>query len=130
MKEVSNMDHRIHQVPAHQALQLPTAKTPKNDNHESSFKDVLAEQQQLKISKHATERLEERNIHINDKQWQVIGEKMEEAKQKGITDSLVVTNHAALLVSAKNNTVVTAMNREEATNRIFTNINGTILIDE
>ncbi|MBM7598590.1 flagellar operon protein [Virgibacillus halotolerans] len=124
------MDHRIHQVPAHQALQLPTAKTSKNDNHESSFKDVLAEQQQLKISKHATERLEERNIHINDKQWQAIGEKMEEAKQKGITDSLVVTNKAALLVSAKNNTVVTAMNREEATNRIFTNINGTILIDE
>lgn len=124
------MDHRIHQVPQHHALQIPIQKTKNNDKSTTSFKDVLTEQQGLKISKHATERLSERNIQINDKQWQVIGEKMVEAKQKGITDSLVVIDKAALLVSAKNNTVVTAMNREEATNRIFTNINGTILIDE
>lgn len=125
------MDHRIHQVPQHQALQFPTVRGSKTDNNTSRFKDILAVQQQgLKISKHARERLNERNIQINDKQWQVIEEKMVEAKQKGITDSLVVIDKAALLVSAKNSTVVTAMDREEATNRIFTNINGTILIDE
>lgn len=124
------MDHLIHQVPRQHALRIPSAKISKADNHTKGFKDALAEQQQLKISKHATARLHERNIQINDKQWQAIGEKMMEAKQKGITDSLVVTDQAALLVSAKNNTVVTAMNREEATNRVFTNINGTIIIDE
>lgn len=124
------MDHRIHQVPQQHALQMPTIHPSKTVKSTSNFRDVLAAQQQLKVSKHATERLNERNIHINDKQWQAIGEKMAEAKQKGITDSLVVMDKAALLVSAKNNTVVTAMNREEATNRIFTNINGTILIEE
>ena len=123
------MDHRIHQVPQH-ALQFPNTIQPKQKQPTTSFSDVLATQNGLKISKHASERIEERNIEITDKLWQTIGEKVQEARQKGISDSLVVLNNAALLVSAKNNTVVTAMNRGEATNRIFTNINGTILIDE
>ncbi|WP_249869780.1 TIGR02530 family flagellar biosynthesis protein [Oceanobacillus saliphilus] len=124
------MDHRIHQVPQH-ALQYPSQARQKQHVTSRNFKDVLAgEQQPLKISKHATQRLTERNIHIGDRQWQKIGEKMQQAKLKGVTDSLVVMNNAALLVNTKNNTVVTAMDLKEATSRIFTNINGTILIDE
>lgn len=125
------MDHRIHQTQTH-ALQFPSVKQSlaKQQPVTSNFKDVLAEAQTLKISKHAKERLQERNIIINEQQWQTINKKMDEAKSKGITDSLVVTNNAALLVSTKNNTVVTAMNRDEASERIFTNINGTILINE
>ncbi|MEC5422688.1 TIGR02530 family flagellar biosynthesis protein [Virgibacillus sp. C22-A2] len=125
------MDHRIHQMQQNHALQFPRVNKPKSNQNTVNFKDVLiAENQGLKISKHATQRLNERNITINETQWQTIETKMNEAKQKGITDSLVVMNDAALLISAKNNTVVTAMNREEATSRIFTNINGTILINE
>lgn len=125
------MDHRIHQVPPQHALQLPTTKKHVNSNtNDLSFKDILGQQQKLKISKHASERLNERNININESQWKLIENKMKEAKQKGITDSLVLMNEAALLVSTKNNTVVTAMNMDEATNKIFTNINGTILIKE
>ena len=47
----------------------------------------------------------------------------------GVKESLVLVDDAALIVSAKNNTVITAMNRAEATAQIFTNINGTILMD-
>jgi flagellar operon protein len=124
------MDHRIHQVARQHALSFPTVQKPKANNTSLDFKSLLKEQQELKISKHANERLQERNIQLNDRQWQLINDKVSEAKEKGITDSLVVMNNAALLVSTKNNTVVTAMNLEEASNRIFTNINGTILINE
>lgn len=48
----------------------------------------------------------------------------------GVKESLVLLNDAALIVSAKNNTVITAMNRKEATEQIFTNINGTIIMNE
>ncbi|MFD1850377.1 TIGR02530 family flagellar biosynthesis protein [Oceanobacillus bengalensis] len=124
------MDPRIHQVAGEYALKNPTVVKPKN-TQTLQFKDILSEQnQKLKISKHASERLNERNIHIDEHQWQQIEAKMREAKKKGITDSLVVMNDAALLVSAKNNTVVTAMDRKEATSRIFTNINGTILMND
>ncbi|MBR3121575.1 TIGR02530 family flagellar biosynthesis protein [Oceanobacillus profundus] len=123
------MDHRIHQVPQH-ALQFPAINGPKSKQSPIPFKDILSQEQGLKISKHASQRIAERNIQIDEQQWEIIGEKMQEAKKKGITDSLIVMNNAALLVNAKNHTVVTAMNREEATSRIFTNINGTILIND
>ncbi|MDC3416390.1 TIGR02530 family flagellar biosynthesis protein [Aquibacillus salsiterrae] len=123
------MDIRIQQMNKH-ALLPKTNTTTRKDTNSVPFKDVLDSVQQLKLSKHAEGRLVERNIEINPNQWEKINQKVGEAKQKGITDSLIVTKEAALVVSTKNNMVVTAMDRMEATSRIFTNINGTILIDE
>ena len=71
----------------------------------------------------------QRNIDIDAVTWSKIESKIQQAKKMGVTDSLVLTDNAALVVSAKNNTVITAMDRAEASSQIFTNINGTILID-
>ena len=94
-----------------------------------TFKAVTASPKELTISKHATQRLNERGIHLNEKEWSLIGQKLSEAKSKGVTDSLVVLKDAALVASAKNHTIITAMNREEASSHLFTNINGAILMD-
>lgn len=83
----------------------------------------------LKISKHAAERMNQRNITITPDQWSKIDQKLSEAKSMGITDSLVLTDQAAMVVSASNKTVITVMNREEASKQIFSNINGTIVLD-
>ncbi|KPL61128.1 TIGR02530 family flagellar biosynthesis protein [Rossellomorea vietnamensis] len=83
----------------------------------------------MQISKHAKVRMEQRGISIPSETWEKIGEKVKEAKNKGVQDSLVILKDAALIVSAKNQTVITALDREEANSQIFTNINGTILID-
>jgi flagellar operon protein len=83
----------------------------------------------MEISKHAKRRMEQRGISIPSETWEKIGEKVKEAKNKGVQDSLVILKDAALIVSAKNQTVITALDREEANSQIFTNINGTILID-
>ncbi|MBU5267794.1 TIGR02530 family flagellar biosynthesis protein [Virgibacillus proomii] len=130
---MNTLDHRILQAPQHPSfVTREVKKTNKEIN--SSFKDILVqeqlEQRQLKISKHAVARIQERKIEINAKQWQRIEAKLSEAKRKGINDSLVLLSDAALLVNARNNTVVTAMDRNEAEDRIFTNINGAILIND
>ncbi|WP_053219663.1 TIGR02530 family flagellar biosynthesis protein [Virgibacillus senegalensis] len=122
------MNHRI------QPLQHPISLVPQptkieTSKQQKSFKETLSGVQGLKVSKHAEQRMNERNITIGREQWRKISTKVGEAKQKGITDSLVLTNDAALLISTKNNTVVTAMERSEAGSRIFTNINGTIVMD-
>lgn len=122
------MSFRIHPLQQHYQHAKPKQVQPQQTK--TNFKDVLSGVQDIKVSKHAQQRLIERNIQINDGQWSAVKEKMNEARAKGVTDSLVLMNHAALLVSTKNNTVVTAMNREEANSKIFTNINGTILIDD
>ncbi|WP_040286859.1 TIGR02530 family flagellar biosynthesis protein [Sporosarcina koreensis] len=82
----------------------------------------------LKVSKHATARLSERNIVITDAEWARVTDKVNEAKAKGIRDSLVLMDQAALIVSAKNSTVITAMDRTEAKDQLFTNIDGTIIL--
>jgi flagellar operon protein len=113
-----------------QTLDLMKSRTnPLKSN--TSFKKVLSELQNptLKISKHAQERIQQRDIHISDNDWNLIEEKVQEASYKGVTDSLVILQDAALIVNAKNKTVVTAMNIEEAKSQIFTNINGTIIMD-
>lgn len=125
-KEGDKMVHRIQQL-----QRFPIQHTNKTvQPQKTKFKDILDSVQELKVSKHAKERLQQRNIHIDEEQWHIIGEKMNEAKQKGVRNSVVILNDAALLVSAKNHTVVTAMDREEATEKVFTNIDGTILINE
>ncbi|WP_440895313.1 TIGR02530 family flagellar biosynthesis protein [Amphibacillus sp. Q70] len=124
------MDHRIQHVSSHALLQNKQPKTVKSNPQSTSFRAVLDQtQSDLKISKHAQARLNERDINISSDKWEKIADQVREAKKKGITDSLVITDEATLLVSAKNNTVVTALDREEAQSRIFTNINGTILLD-
>ena len=92
------------------------------------FKDILQAKEQLHISKHAASRMNERNIHLNDYQLERLSEKMLEASKKDVKESVVFTKDAALIVSVKNNTIITAMNRDEAETQIFSNIDGAILL--
>mgnify|MGYP001432565332 CR=1 FL=1 len=107
---------------------------PLKKNTGSSFAELLQEAvhegNPLTISKHARERLSERNIELSRNDWGRISEKVNEARQKGINESLVLVKNAALIISAKNRTVITAMDRKEAASQIFTNINGAIIIED
>lgn len=115
--------------PLQKGLPSRNVQTAKQTSTQT-FGDLLAEQTngKLKISKHASNRLKERNIHIDEKQWAKITTKVQEAKAKGVNESLVLLNNAALIVSAKNATVITAMDLQEAENQLFTNINGAIVL--
>ena len=118
----------IHRVPLHPSIRQTQ---PKPINAQQSFKAHLQEatnQQELKVSKHAHERIMERKIAISEQEWQVVSDKVFEAHSKGVKQPLVLMDQAALIVSAKNATVITAMDRTEAKQQIFTNIDGTIVL--
>ncbi len=95
---------------------------------EETFQRELQSSQPLKVSKHAAKRIEDRSLDISLPMWQRIGQKVDEAHKKGVNDPLVLTPEVAMIVSAKNNTVITAMAREELKDQIFTNIDGTIVL--
>ncbi|RIW36461.1 flagellar protein [Bacillus salacetis] len=96
-----------------------------------TLKETLnSKEDSLSISKHADSRLKQRGIMIPAETWKEVESKVAQAKLKGVKDSLVLLDNAALIVSAKNSTVITAMNRKEAASQIFTNIDGTIIIDK
>lgn len=117
--------HRIPSQPLIRQVQVQTQQ-PKQSFLEHLQK--VSQPEKLKISKHANDRLQERGIVMTEAEWARISEKVDEAKRKGIRDSLVLTDHAAFIVSVKNSTVITAMNRMEAKDQLFTNIDGTILL--
>jgi len=104
-------------------------ETSQTNSFAGTLQQALQKNEKLIVSKHAHIRLQERGITIDELQWNSISEKVNESKQKGVKEALVLLKDAALIVSAKNNTVITAMNRDEARSQIFTNINGTILMD-
>ncbi|WP_431030457.1 TIGR02530 family flagellar biosynthesis protein [Lysinibacillus sp. LZ02] len=108
------------------------ALTPKQNVQETQVKSFHEHfrqaQQELKISKHASERMQERNIEISEAEWQEVTDKVFEAREKGVKQPLVLMDQAALIVSAKNATVITAMDRYEAKSQLFTNIDGTIVL--
>lgn len=120
----------IHRVPLQPSIQGQQQKQSAILPKQSFFQHLqeVTEKQELKVSKHANERLNERNIEISDQEWQIVSDKVFEARSKGVKQSLVLMDQAALIVSAKNATVITAMGRTEAKDQLFTNIDGTIVL--
>lgn len=120
----------IHRVPSQPFIRhgQPTKTSPSPSQSFSEQLNQALMPGQLKISKHASDRLRERNIHISDLEWARMTEKVNEAKVKGIKESLVLMDQAALIVSVKNSTVITAMDRKETKDQLFTNIDGTIIL--
>ncbi|MBE5916125.1 MAG: flagellar protein [Pseudobutyrivibrio ruminis] len=95
---------------------------------EDIFKQKLESTSELKFSKHATQRLDDRNITLSEEQSLRLEEGVQKAQAKGITDSLVLVDQLAFIVNVPNQTVVTAMDQTESEENIFTNIDGAVIV--
>ena len=93
-----------------------------------SFEDILKSKQEIKFSKHASMRLSERNISLTAEQNQRLQNGVEAASEKGIKESLVLVDSLAFIVNVPNYTVVTAMDKKETNNNVFTNIDGAVIM--
>ena len=98
-----------------------------------SFQQILNEKRgvtqtnELKFSKHASSRLDSRNIELSANQIERLLEGTSKAENKGINDSLVIVDELAFIVNVPNKTVITAINQNESENNIFTNIDGAVI---
>lgn len=131
VNQVNNGFTSIEQV-AGQYLSQTGKKNVKTVS-ESSFQEILEEKQQqkesgIRFSKHASMRLEERNISLTREQNERLESGVEKADEKGIRESLVMMDSLAFIVNIPNKTVVTAMDQTETQNNIFTNIDGAVII--
>jgi len=82
----------------------------------------------LKFSAHASQRLQDRNIRLDQATMAKVSDAIDKAEAKGIEDTLVLTQDAALIVSVKNRTVITAMDRNSLVGNVFTNIDGAVVV--
>ncbi len=91
-------------------------------------KDLSQLREPLKFSTHASQRLAERKITLDPSTLQKVNDAINKADAKGVEDTLVLTKDAALIVSVKNRTVITAMDRGSLTGNVFTNIDGAVIV--
>lgn len=82
----------------------------------------------VKLSAHAQERLKQQNITISSQDIHRISDATEKARMKGSKESLILLRDLALVVSVKNKTIITAVDRTRQKERIFTNIDSTIIL--
>lgn len=100
-----------------------------------SFQDILNQKSipegtgtELKFSKHAANRLAQRNIELTQNQLERLSDAARKADLKGIQESLVIVDDLAFIVNIPSSTVVTAMDQAQTQENIFTNIDGAVII--
>lgn len=96
-----------------------------------SFADALGEkireQSDVKLSAHAQKRLAERNVDFNDNVQGRLNTAVDRIAEKGADKSLVLMDDLALVVSARNRVVITAVDSTSAKDGVFTNIESAVI---
>lgn len=118
---------------------IPTPGVQHSDSGDSgdsgeSFAEALHQKLEEKqggveFSKHAVQRLSERQIDITaDNTLERLNKGVEIAADKGSVETLVLVDRNAFVVSVKNNKVITTIPQEEMIGNIFTNIDSTVIV--
>lgn len=101
----------------------------------TSFQDILSgktdsirTEGEVRFSKHAANRLNDRNIELTKDQVERLNMGAAKAGAKGINESLVIVDSLAFIVNVPNQTVITAMDQTETDENVFTNIDGAVII--
>jgi flagellar operon protein len=84
--------------------------------------------QPVKLSLHAQERLKSRGISLSESDMKQLAGAVDNVAQKGGKESLIMMKDAALVVSVKNRTVVTALDRQGMKGNVFTNIDSAVVL--
>lgn len=103
--------------------------------NQSSFAEELKKQLEaqsgsgVRFSKHAVERMSERNIDLSESgRLDRLNKAVELAGEKGSDDTLVIIDSTAFLVSVRNNKVITTLTADDMQGNIFTNIDSTVIM--
>jgi flagellar operon protein len=98
----------------------------------TSFRQVLqqkqAEMDGIKFSAHAAKRIESRGLEFKPEDFERLKEAVTRAESKGSKESLIMLDDLALIVSVRNRTVITAMERDDMKENVVTNIDSAVIV--
>jgi len=82
----------------------------------------------LKLSNHVSQRLDRRQLDLGPERMKMLENAVDKAAAKGARESLVLLDNLALLVSVRNRTVITAIDKSEMKEGVFTQIDSAIIV--
>lgn len=100
-------------------------------NQKRTIEEVISDSKSaddINFSKHAGQRLEQRDIQLSVEQLDRLKSGTDKALSKGIKEALVLVDDLAFIVNTGNRTVITAMDQKENEDNIYTNIDGAVVI--
>ena len=99
--------------------------------HDLSFSEVLKTRLEpetgITFSAHAMNRMNERGLMLGSDEMTRLSQAVTKACEKGATDSLILLNDMAFIVSIKNHTVITALSGEAMRDNVFTDIDSAVI---
>jgi flagellar operon protein len=111
-------------VPA--SATTPPRRTQRVDG--PAFADIFRQHVgSLQFSQHALQRVERRGIDLSDGTLNRLEAGAARAAGKGSRDSVVFVDDTAFVVSIRNKTVITAVDREHMREHVFTNIDSAVI---
>jgi flagellar operon protein len=120
---------QLHGIP--RSTSSPAPQRPQQGA--GSFSKILAgkleESRNLNFSAHAAQRISERNIKLGESDLATLANAADKAQAKGAKESLFLLRDLGFIVNIKNRTVVTALDTAELKERVFTNIDSTLILE-
>lgn len=117
----------IGQTPTPEGAKLPKSSPQSN----ISFNDVLkqiSDKDSVKFSKHAMNRLNERDIQLTGEELKKINQAVNQAESKGIREALILMDDKIFIANIKSRTIVTAADEKNLKENVFTNIDGAVIV--
>ncbi|SDK45466.1 TIGR02530 family flagellar biosynthesis protein [Natronincola ferrireducens] len=108
-------------------LQKPNSIKGTSDFHQV-FQQQINKSAEIKFSKHAIQRLQQRNIELSVQEISKLNNAIDTAAKKGIKETLIIMDNRAFIASVNNKTVITAAVDEQLEDNVFTNIDGAVII--
>lgn len=110
----------------HQDSKVGTDKRPQGP---SEFEQILRqENKSFSLSQHAETRIKSREIPWDTHLEKRISKGIDQAESKGSREALILADDVAVIANVKSRTVVTAMDRSQMKEKIFTNIDSAVLV--
>jgi len=97
-------------------------------NFEQVLEKIYKKNQTISFSKHAIERMDERNMELTSEELNKLEMAFDKAEDKGVKDALILMGDKAFIASIKNKTIITTLNKEQLKENVFTNIDGAVII--
>jgi flagellar operon protein len=93
-----------------------------------AFAEVLRQKTQgVQFSGHAIQRVQRRGIEVGESTLERLQDGVDRAAGKGARESVVFVDDTAFVVSVRNRTVITAVDRDHMKDHVFTNIDSAVI---
>lgn len=90
------------------------------------FEQLQSGQSTLTFSKHAAQRVEQREIQLSAERLERLNEGVRIAREKGLNDTLIIVDDSAFVVNTGAGKVITGL--QGLSGRVITNIDGTVIV--